>query len=205
MHEALMASCANVVGEAFTEGRQPDVKQQRTTGGSAFYRDLRHGRWPPARAGRPGDEVRQEPAGRARPARAGALVRMAGRRTRSRWSSSSPRPSRQKPLDHWMEWLATLDICYGPVNTLPEAIEDPNLLKRGMIVTGDDGRKHFAPGRALQGRAVTAALSRAAAGRTHGRGPASLVWCFEFGTSSDPLRVAASCEPAVIPSVARDL
>jgi crotonobetainyl-CoA:carnitine CoA-transferase CaiB-like acyl-CoA transferase len=38
MHEALMASCANVVGEAFTEGTQPDVKNQRTTGGSAFYR-----------------------------------------------------------------------------------------------------------------------------------------------------------------------
>src|SRR5260370_6276304 len=37
MHEALMASCANVVGSAFAEGRQPDVKQQRTTGGSAFY------------------------------------------------------------------------------------------------------------------------------------------------------------------------
>src|SRR5580698_3711009 len=38
MHEALMASCANVVGTAFAENRHPDVKQQRTTGGSAFYR-----------------------------------------------------------------------------------------------------------------------------------------------------------------------
>ena len=50
-----------------------------------------------------------------------------------------------KPLKHWMEWLATLDICYGPVNTLPEAIADPNLLARGMVVTDDQGRKHFAP------------------------------------------------------------
>ena len=33
-----MASCANVVGTAFTDGTQPDVKNQRTTGGSAFYR-----------------------------------------------------------------------------------------------------------------------------------------------------------------------
>ncbi|HTR85769.1 MAG TPA: CoA transferase, partial [Reyranella sp.] len=37
------------------------------------------------------------------------------------------------------------DICYGPVNTLPEAIEDANLLKRGAIVVAEDGRKHFAP------------------------------------------------------------
>jgi crotonobetainyl-CoA:carnitine CoA-transferase CaiB-like acyl-CoA transferase len=44
-----------------------------------------------------------------------------------------------------MAWLDKLDLCYGPVNTLPEAIADPNLLKRGMIVTGDDGRQHFAP------------------------------------------------------------
>jgi len=46
MHEALMASCANVVGNAFTDGTQPEVKQQRTTGGSAFYRiyDTRDGR-----------------------------------------------------------------------------------------------------------------------------------------------------------------
>jgi crotonobetainyl-CoA:carnitine CoA-transferase CaiB-like acyl-CoA transferase len=52
---------------------------------------------------------------------------------------------RAKPLAHWMQWLDTLDICYGPVNTLPEAIADPNLLKRGAVVTAEDGRKHFAP------------------------------------------------------------
>jgi crotonobetainyl-CoA:carnitine CoA-transferase CaiB-like acyl-CoA transferase len=44
-----------------------------------------------------------------------------------------------------MAWLDTLDICYGPVSTLPEAIADPNLASRGAIVTADDGRKHFAP------------------------------------------------------------
>jgi crotonobetainyl-CoA:carnitine CoA-transferase CaiB-like acyl-CoA transferase len=44
-----------------------------------------------------------------------------------------------------MTWLATLDICYGPVNSLPEAIADPNLKKRRAIVVGEDGRKHFAP------------------------------------------------------------
>jgi crotonobetainyl-CoA:carnitine CoA-transferase CaiB-like acyl-CoA transferase len=52
---------------------------------------------------------------------------------------------RAKPLAHWMEFLSTLDVCYGPVNTLPEAIEDANLKKRGMIVTDELGRRHFAP------------------------------------------------------------
>src|SRR5260370_7795696 len=52
---------------------------------------------------------------------------------------------RAKPLAHWMAYLAKLDICYGPVNTLPEAIADPNLPKRGPILVTDDGPKHLAP------------------------------------------------------------
>ena len=50
-----------------------------------------------------------------------------------------------KPLAHWMQWLDTLDICYGPVNSLPEAIVDPNLLKRGAVLKDEQGRLHFAP------------------------------------------------------------
>jgi len=42
-----------------TEGRQPDVKQQRTTGGSAFYRVYGQVGRPSARAGWPRDEVRK--------------------------------------------------------------------------------------------------------------------------------------------------
>jgi crotonobetainyl-CoA:carnitine CoA-transferase CaiB-like acyl-CoA transferase len=52
---------------------------------------------------------------------------------------------KSKPLAHWMDILATLDICYGPVNTLPEAIADANLQKRGFMVTDEQGRLHFGP------------------------------------------------------------
>jgi len=52
---------------------------------------------------------------------------------------------RTKPLAHWMQWLDTLDICWGPVATLPEAIADQNLVKRGAVLTDAEGRKHFAP------------------------------------------------------------
>ncbi len=38
MHDALFAACVNVVAPALLEGRQPIVKHQRSTGGSAFYR-----------------------------------------------------------------------------------------------------------------------------------------------------------------------
>ena len=55
---------------------------------------------------------------------------------------SRPSGEAAGPLDGH---LATLDICYGPVNTLPEAIADANLQKRGFMVTDDEGRLHFGP------------------------------------------------------------
>ena len=144
MHEALMASCANVVGSAFAENKQPDVKQQRTTGGSAFYRlyDTSDGRQL-VLAGQEMKFVKNLLGALDRPDFA-ALCE---------WPGPHQKPVmeflettfRQKPLAHWMEWLATLDICYGPVNTLPEAIADPNLLARGAVLSDAEGRKHFAP------------------------------------------------------------
>jgi crotonobetainyl-CoA:carnitine CoA-transferase CaiB-like acyl-CoA transferase len=144
MHEALMASCANVVGTAFTENRQPEVKQQRTTGGSAFYRiyDTSDGRQL-VLAGQEMKFVKNLLGALGRPELAPLCE----------WPGVHQKPVmeflevtfRQKPLAYWMEWLAALDICYGPVNTLPEAIADPNLLKRGAVLMAGDGRKHFAP------------------------------------------------------------
>jgi crotonobetainyl-CoA:carnitine CoA-transferase CaiB-like acyl-CoA transferase len=144
MHEALMASCANVVGTAFTENKQPDVKNQRTTGGSAFYRvyDTSDGRQL-VLAGQEMKFVKNLLGALGRPDFA-ALCE---------WPGAHQKPVmefleatfRVRPLAHWMDVLAKLDICYGPVNTLPEAINDPNLLKRGAIVLAQDGRKHLAP------------------------------------------------------------
>ncbi|MBV8406697.1 MAG: CoA transferase [Alphaproteobacteria bacterium] len=144
MHEALMAACANVVGQAFVDGTQPEVKQQRSTGGSAFYRvyDTADGRQL-VLAGQEMKFVKNLLGALGWPELAPLCE----------WPGPHQKPVmellestfRQKPLKHWMQWLATLDICYGPVNTLPEAIEDPNLLKRGAIVTDIEGRKHLAP------------------------------------------------------------
>jgi crotonobetainyl-CoA:carnitine CoA-transferase CaiB-like acyl-CoA transferase len=144
MQDSLMASCANVVGSTFAEGKPPDVKQQRTTGGSAFYRiyDTADGRQL-VLAGQEMKFVKNLLGALGRP----ELARLC------EWPGPHQKPVMEfleatfktKPLQHWMGWLATLDICYGPVNTLPEAIEDPNLLARGMVPVDDQGRKHFAP------------------------------------------------------------
>lgn len=144
MHEALMASCANVVGSAFAENKHPDVKNQRTTGGSAFYRvyDTSDGRQLVI-AGQEMKFIKNLLGALGRPEMAPLCE----------WPGAHQKPVmdfldatfKTKSLAHWMQWLETLDICYGPVSTLPEAIADKNLAKRGAIVMDADGRKHFAP------------------------------------------------------------
>ena len=49
----------------------------------------------------------------------------------------------QKTLREWDDWLSKLDVCYGAVNTLPEALCDPHLLSRGMVLTDPLGRRHL--------------------------------------------------------------
>jgi crotonobetainyl-CoA:carnitine CoA-transferase CaiB-like acyl-CoA transferase len=144
MHEALMAACANVVGPAFAENRQPEVKQQRSTGGSAFYRiyDTSDGRQL-VLAGQEMKFVQNLLGALGRPELAPLCE----------WPGPHQTPVmdflaatfRKEPLAHWMTWLATLDICYAPINTLPEAIADPNLRQRGAILRDDEGRLHLAP------------------------------------------------------------
>ncbi|MBI1814785.1 MAG: CoA transferase [Deltaproteobacteria bacterium] len=44
---------------------------------------------------------------------------------------------RKKTFDDWMRELGGKDICFGPVNTIDEALRDPQLRHRNMIVEMD--------------------------------------------------------------------
>jgi len=48
-----------------------------------------------------------------------------------------------KTRDEWSDWFDGRDICYGPVNDLQEALEDPQLLHREMVLTDDRGWRHL--------------------------------------------------------------
>src|SRR5439155_16727079 len=41
---------------------------------------------------------------------------------------------REKTLAEWMHELGDAPICFGPVNTVEEAIADPQVRHRGMIL-----------------------------------------------------------------------
>jgi crotonobetainyl-CoA:carnitine CoA-transferase CaiB-like acyl-CoA transferase len=145
MHDSLLAACANVVGPALNDGRQPVVKHQRSTGGSAFYRiyDTRDGR--------------QLVLGGQEPKFVHVLLAALGRLDLEPLCLRGPGPHQQpviaflcetflqRSLSEWMTFLGELDVCYAPVNTLPEALEDPNLRARDMLLTDETGRRHIAP------------------------------------------------------------
>jgi crotonobetainyl-CoA:carnitine CoA-transferase CaiB-like acyl-CoA transferase len=145
MHDSLLAAHANALGAALVEGRQPIVKHRRTTGGAAFYRiyETRDGRQL-VLAGQEGKFIH-------------ALLQALGRLDLEPLCLRGPGPHQQPVIDflratflqrdlsEWMSFLAGLDICFAPVNALPEALDDPNVRARGMLLTDESGRRHIAP------------------------------------------------------------
>jgi len=144
MHDAIFAGLANVMGPTFAEDRQPVPSHERTTGGSAFYRiyataDGRH----LALGGQEEKFVRNLPGVLGRPELA-ALCERPGPHQQPVVELLQD-AFRRKTLAECLAFLSRLDVCYGPVNTLPEALEDPNVLGRGMLLRDEAGRRHLAP------------------------------------------------------------
>jgi len=50
-----------------------------------------------------------------------------------------------RPRQESLEWLASLDVCFAPVNTLLEATQDPHVVAREMLLRDAQGRPHLAP------------------------------------------------------------
>lgn len=145
MQHAALAALPNVLGPAMAGLSQPDPKHERTTGGSAFYQiyDTADGR----HLVLGGQELK--------------FVRtLLGRLDRldlvplcERGPGPHQAPVidflrgvfRQRTLADWMDWFKGMDVCVAPVNTLREALDDPNIRARGLVLTDGQGREHIAP------------------------------------------------------------
>ena len=144
MHDVTLAALSNVLGPTLAENRQPVPEHERTTGGSAFYRiyataDGRH-------IALGGQEMK-------------FVKNLLGALGRLELAPLCEKPGshqapvmellsaffRGKTLAQAAEFLSKLDVCYGEVKTLPEALRDPNALARGMVVEDKSGRRHLAP------------------------------------------------------------
>jgi crotonobetainyl-CoA:carnitine CoA-transferase CaiB-like acyl-CoA transferase len=144
MMDCMTAALRNVTGPTFAQGRQPDPRQERTTGGSAFYRIYATG-----------DGQRIALAGQ-EPKFIHALLGSLGRADLAPLCLQGPGAHQQPVVEflahafakatraQWEERLAALDVCFGAVNSLPEAMQDPQLLARGMLLRDAQGRPHIA-------------------------------------------------------------
>jgi crotonobetainyl-CoA:carnitine CoA-transferase CaiB-like acyl-CoA transferase len=143
LHESLVTALPNVLGPTLAEDRQPDVKNERTTGGGALYRiyPTRDGGYI-VLGGQESKFVR-------------ALLEALGRPDLVALCERGP-GAHQLPViaflretfltrtrDEWDMWLGRIDVCYGTVNTLPEALADPQLASRGTVVRDANGRRHL--------------------------------------------------------------
>jgi crotonobetainyl-CoA:carnitine CoA-transferase CaiB-like acyl-CoA transferase len=145
MHHAALAALPNVMGAAMSGAPQPDPKHERSTGGSAFYRiyetaDGRH----LVLGAQEAKFVRN-------------LLDRLGRPDLVPLCERGPGPHQapvvaflqgvfgEKPLADWREWFTGLDVSFAPVNTLREALDDPNVRARGLVLKDDLGREHIAP------------------------------------------------------------
>ena len=144
MHDVTVAALANVLGPALAENRQPVPTHERTTGGSAFYRlyatrDGRH----LSLGGQEMKFVRNLLGALGRPDLA-PLCEKPGPHQQPVMEFLE-QTFRTRTLEEWKAFLSRLDVCYGEVNMLPEALRDPNALARGMVVEDSSGRRHLAP------------------------------------------------------------
>jgi crotonobetainyl-CoA:carnitine CoA-transferase CaiB-like acyl-CoA transferase len=145
MLDALLAATPNVLGPVFAEHRAPNPKAERTTGGAAFYRlyDTKDGRQV-ALAGQEAKFVEKV---------LGALGRADLIELCTRGPGPHQRPVIEllreffagRTLEQSLAWLAELEVCFAPVQTLLEATVDANVAARGLLLADERGRPHLAP------------------------------------------------------------
>jgi crotonobetainyl-CoA:carnitine CoA-transferase CaiB-like acyl-CoA transferase len=145
MHDVTLGAMLNILGPTLAEDRQPVVAHERTTGGAAFYRhyETSDGRYL-VLAGQEPKFINNLLNALGRPELAELCLRGPGPHQQPVIDFLAE-TFRRKSLAEWNRYLETLDVCFGRVNTLPEALEQQNLDVRKMIRRDELGRRHIAP------------------------------------------------------------
>lgn len=140
MFDAMLPWCAHIAGDAIIGGAPPRSERQRSLGGAAFYNvyetaDARH----VVLGAREIKFVRNLltalgredliPLGDAAPGTAQAplrafLVETFATRTR----------------DEWIAWFADKDVAFSPVLDFREALSQPHVAERGLLIEADGAR-----------------------------------------------------------------
>jgi crotonobetainyl-CoA:carnitine CoA-transferase CaiB-like acyl-CoA transferase len=145
MHDVTLGAMLNILGPTLAEDRQPVAAHERTTGGAAFYRpyETSDGRYL-VLAGQEPKFINNLLGALGRPELAELCLRGPGPHQQPVIDFLAG-TFREKPLAEWNRYLETLDVCFGRINTLPEALAQQNLDTHKMIRRDELGRRHIAP------------------------------------------------------------
>ncbi len=143
MQDSLVAWYANVMGPPFAENRSADPKLERSWGGAAMYniyqtKDKQH-----LTLG--GSELKF----------AENLLNALNRPDLIELCKLPPGEGQapvkaflkgefgKHDMPYWQSFFDKVDVCWSPVRALNEAIRDPHLLEREMILTDEQGTNHL--------------------------------------------------------------
>lgn len=143
MFDALLPWCAHIAGDAIAGGAPPRSAAQRSLGGAAFYQvyrtaDGRHlvlgGREPKFAAAllRALERPDLLPLAEAPAGEQGELIAF----LRDTFAT--------RTRDEWTAWFADLDVAFAPVLDFREALDQPHVAERGLLVERD-GAHQIAP------------------------------------------------------------
>lgn len=144
MFDSLLPWCAHTAGSAIAGGESPRSASQRSLGGAAFYqvyrtaddrhvvlggREIKFARNLLAALGR-ADLLpyAEAPAGEQ-----GPLIDF----LRQTFAAKS--------RDEWVAWFSDKDVAFAPLLDFREALDEPHVAERGLLVQAASGAHHLAP------------------------------------------------------------
>jgi crotonobetainyl-CoA:carnitine CoA-transferase CaiB-like acyl-CoA transferase len=138
MFDSLLPWCSHVAGSAIIGGEPPRSASQRSLGGAAFYNvyRTRDGRYV-VLGGREIKFVRNLLEALGRPDLVALAERDAGEQGELIAFLRDSFATRTR--DEWAAWFADKDVAFAPVLDFAEALRQPHVAERGLLVERDGG------------------------------------------------------------------
>jgi crotonobetainyl-CoA:carnitine CoA-transferase CaiB-like acyl-CoA transferase len=143
MFDSMLPWCAHIAGSAIAGGNAPRSSQQRSLGGAAFYQvyetsDRKH----VVLGGREMKFVTNLMAALERPDLIAIAERPAGEQ--DELINFLRHIFAGKTRDEWVAWFVDKDIAFSPVLDFREALDQPHIVERGLLIE-HDGAHQIAP------------------------------------------------------------
>jgi len=143
MFDSLLPWCAHTAGSAIAGGESQVSARQRSLGGAGFYQVYRTSDGKHVSLG--GREIkfaRNLLSALGREDLVSHAEREAGEQTEL--IAFLNETFAAKSRDEWVTWFADKDVAFAPVLNFREALDEPHIAERGILVESEDGAHHIA-------------------------------------------------------------